>query len=131
MRILLAAAVIAAFAATPAQACRSPASVIAIVHNALPPELPEGLVAVEAAFSPDLTSGDFRRSGGEARILRVVRGHVPFASIRVVSDEGQSSCHYAFSNGHRGLLVGRLKTEKGHTLLEPVWVVRRNDFQMR
>ena len=127
----VAAAIGFALSATPVQACRSPASVSAIVHSALPPELPDGFVAVEAEFSPDLSDGEFRRSGGEARILRVLRGRVPHATIRVIPDEGQSSCHYAFANGRTGLLVGQLRVDKGETVLEPVWVVHRNGFEMR
>ena len=114
-----------------AWACRNPAFTHALVHSKLPASLPDGMVAVEAAFPDQLTSGEFKRSGGgEARILRVIRGEVPARTVWVSSEDGQSSCDYAFSNGARGLLVGRLRQQNGRWVLEPEWVRRGDGYRL-
>ena len=117
-------------AAAPAQACRNPAGTRAIIHSTLPAQLADDMVAIEVEFPAGLSNGEFRRSGSEARIVRVVRGDVPLTSVWVSPEDGQSSCSYAFANGHAGLLVGQLRNEPGRQVFEPIWVVRRNGFRI-
>ena len=120
-----------AMTAAPAEACWLPSEVSAIVHTTLPDTLPDDLIAVEAEFAPDMDESAFLRSGGEARILRVIRGSVPGDSIWVSAGGGQTSCDYPFANGRRGFLVGKLATENGRQVIEPLWVVQRDGFRIR
>lgn len=126
----MAAAFAALFVAAPATACRGPSAVLAIIHSELPASLPAGHVAIEVAFPDTLTDRDFRRSGGEARILRVVRGDIPGDTIYVSSENSRTSCDYAFGNGRAGFLVGRLSRMDGRLAIVPVRVARRNGFRM-
>ena len=120
-----------AMMATPAEACWLPSEVSALIHAALPDSLADDLVAVEAEFAPDMDESAFLRAGGEARILRVIRGSVPGHSIWVSPRGGRTSCDYPFANGRRGILVGRLATENGRHVIEPIWVVQRDGFRIR
>ena len=122
--------ILALIAPTASSACRSAEYVLAIVHSKLPRSMPDGMVAVEAVFPDGLTNGDFRRSGAEARILRVVRGEVPVRSVWVSPEDGGSSCSYAFANGRNGLLVGRLRNDGSRWVLAPEWVIQRHGFQL-
>ena len=130
MRFAALAAALAVFWAAPAQACFLPSNVSAIIHDALPDTLPAGLVAAEVEFPEALDEGRFRVSGGDAQILRVLHGAIPARSIWVSPKDGQTSCDYAFANGRRGIIVGRLTTHEGGPALEPVWVVQGDGFRL-
>lgn len=113
--------------ASPASACRSPAGVLAIVHNAVPNRIPEGAVVLDVDFPPTA------RSQGsvaiEARVRRVVHGTFTGRSVRVRADR-RSSCHYPFSNGRSGLIVGHLRERDGMPVFQPVYVPRRTGFRL-
>jgi hypothetical protein len=127
---VIASVLLAAIAASPAAACRLPSAVSAVIHSQLPDPLPADLVAAEIEFKESLDTGSFRRFGGEARVIRAIQGSLPRKSLWISSAGGRTSCHYAFANGRRGLVVGRLTRGKRGAVLEPVWVVRRNGFRM-
>jgi len=131
VRPLLIAAALLSTAASPAWACRAPPYVEALIHSEVPRSLPDDLVVLQVEFAPDLTTGEFRRAGAQARILRVLRGRVLGASIWVSPEDGGSSCSYPFANGRVGLIVGRLGTQGGRRALEPRWVSRRSGFRLR
>ncbi len=102
--------------ASPAAACPSPAGVLAVIHNGLPERLPADTLVLDVEFpeaSPSHPSG-----ATEARVRRVVQGAFEGPSVLVQATR-RTSCHYPFSNGRSGLIVGQLRDVGGTPIFFP------------
>lgn len=109
-----------------ASGCPSPAGVVAIIHDAVPARIPEGTLVLNVVFEdgPAVQWGLV-----EARIRRVVHGTFSGQSVLVRADR-RTSCHYPFSNGRSGLIVGHLREMDGVPVLHPLYVPRRTGFRL-
>lgn len=109
-----------------ASGCPTPAGVVAIIHDAVPARVPEGALVLDVVFE----NGSAVPWGlVEARIRRVVHGTFSGRSVLVRADR-RTSCHYPFSNGRSGLIVGHLREMDGTQVLHPIYVPRRTGFRL-
>lgn len=117
-----------AFASGAAEACRTAAAHLAIIHNAVPERLTQDLVVAEVEL-PEMDERLFHQQGGVARVLRVIHGEVAGGEL-IVRPLRWTSCSHAFDNGRRGILVGTVTgRETGRPVLNPGWVSRSNGFR--
>ena len=119
--------VAALLAASPALACPSRHGVRALIHDAVPEEMPEGAVVLDVAFPDDRTI--LSRSEIMAQVKSVVRGPFEGDSVLVRMTE-RSSCHYPFVNGLSGLIVGHVELSERGPVMQPIYVTRGNDFRL-
>ena len=121
------AVVVVLVSASPAAACPTSAAVVALIHNEVPDRLPEGAVVLDVAFPQEVRPSS--PMGTEARIRRVVHGAFEGSSILVRAPR-RTSCHYPFSNGRSGLIVGHVREVRGTPVFHPIFVSRRNGFRL-
>ncbi len=128
MRYNIALALVLVVLAYPSDAtgCPSPAGVVAIIHDAAPSRVPEETLVLDVVFEdgPAVPRGLV-----EARIRRVVHGTFSGRSVLVRADR-PTSCHYPFSNGRSGLIVGHLREMDSTQVLHPIYVPRRTGFRL-
>lgn len=100
----------------------------AIIHNALPIPLPEGVIIADVEFEP----ADRRALYGEGarvRVRRMIQGEAVPALILQWSL--RNSCQAPFRNGASGLIVAiPISRRDGLIVASPLFVDRRKDYRL-
>jgi hypothetical protein len=127
--IALAAVAVVASSA-PASACILMENQLALIHSAVPADLPRALVVVQADIPPTATQSQLYEAGLRARVSRTIQGDYrgPFIRLRA---SVQTSCDGPFDNGRSGLVVGYPRGwEDGELVIEPILAQRSDGFRL-
>lgn len=116
--------------AAPASACILMENQLALIHSAVPADLPRALVVVQAEIPPAATESQLYDLGLRARIRRTIQGDYQGEFIRLRASV-ETSCDAPFDNGRSGLIVGYPRgLEGGELVIEPILAQRSDGFKL-
>ena len=116
--------------AAPASACMMMENQLALIHSAVPADLPRDLVVVDSEIPASATERQLYDTGVRAWVRRTVQGDYQGQFIRIRASV-KTSCDGPFDNGRSGLIVGYPRGwEDGELVIEPILAQRSDGFRL-